>query len=246
MATYAIGDIQGCLQPFQQLLEVVGFNRQRDRLWLVGDLVNRGPDSLQTLRFVHGLGNAAITVLGNHDLHLLTVAAGFARIHKTDTLEDILSAADRVELLDWLGSRKFFHHEDEYAMVHAGLLPQWDIPRAADLAGEVEQVLQSEQHVELLRYMYGGQPDQWQDSLEGWDRLRVIINAMTRMRVCTVDGRMEFHHKGKPEDLPNGFLPWFEVPGRRSANVTMICGHWSALGLRIEPNLLAIDGAQAA
>jgi bis(5'-nucleosyl)-tetraphosphatase (symmetrical) len=242
MATYAIGDIQGCLQPFQQLLEVVGFNPQGDRLWLVGDLVNRGPDSLQTLRYVRDLGDAAITVLGNHDLHLLTVAAGFARIHNSDTLEEILGATDRAELLDWLRSRKLFHHEDEYAMVHAGLLPQWSIERAAELAAEVEQVLQSPQHIELASHMYGGQPDQWLDTLKGWDRLRVIINAMTRMRVCTTDGKMEFHHKGKPENLPDGFMPWFDVPGRRSADATMIFGHWSTLGLRIEPKLLAIDG----
>ncbi len=242
MATYAIGDIQGCLQPFQQLLQIVGFNRQRDCLWLVGDLVNRGPDSLETLRYVRGLGNAAITVLGNHDLHLLTVAAGFARIHKSDTLEGILGAADRVELLDWLRTRKLFHHDVDYAMVHAGLLPQWSVERAAELAQEVEPVLRGAQYLELARHMYGAQPDQWHDALEGWDRLRVIINAMTRLRLCTVDGRMEFRHKGKPENLPEGYMPWFEVPGRLSAKSAVICGHWSALGLRIEPHLLAIDG----
>ena len=242
MPTYAIGDIQGCLQPFRQLLDVVNFNPRRDRLWLVGDLVNRGPDSLETLRFVHNLGDAAITVLGNHDLHLLTVAAGFGRHHKSDTLDDILSAPDRRELLDWLRSRKLFHSEGEYAMVHAGLLPQWSIDRAIELAAEVEQALRGPQHMELVRHMYGGQPDCWEDTLKGWDRLRVIINAMTRMRVCTVDGRMEFHHKGKPENLPAGYLPWFDVPNRRSAHATLIFGHWSALGLRIEPKLLAIDG----
>ena len=242
MATYAIGDIQGCLQPFQKILDLVGFNRQRDRLWLVGDLVNRGPASLETLRFVRELGDAAITVLGNHDLHLLTVAAGFGRNHKSDTLDEILDAPDRNELLAWLRSRKLFHGEGEYAMVHAGLLPQWSVERASQLAAEVEAVLQSSQHVELARNMYGGQPDFWDDKLAGWDRLRVIINAMTRMRLCTVNGRMEFQHKGKPENLPEGFMPWFDVPDRRSANVTLICGHWSALGLRIAPNLFAIDG----
>ena len=242
MATYAIGDIQGCLQPFRQLLDVIGFNPQRDRLWLVGDLVNRGPDSLETLRFVRNLGDAAITVLGNHDLHLLIVAAGFGRIHKSDTLDEVLGAPDRPELLDWLRARKLFHSEGEYAMVHAGLLPQWSVARATELAAEVEQALQGPQHIELARHMYGGQPDQWVDTLQGWDRLRVIINAMTRMRVCTVDGQMEFHHKGKPENLPEGYLPWFDVPNRQSANVTLIFGHWSALGLRIEPGLLAIDG----
>ena len=242
MATYAIGDIQGCLQPFRELLELIGFNPQRDRLWLVGDLVNRGPDSLETLRFVRGLGQAATTVLGNHDLHLLIVAAGFGRRHKSDTLDDILNAPDRAELLDWLRSRKLFHCEDEFAMVHAGLLPQWDVKRAQELAAEVEEALQGPQHTELARHTYGGKPDRWEETLTGWDRLRVIINAMPRMRVCTTDGRMEFHHKGKAENLPSGFMPWFDVPGRRSANVSLIFGHWSALGLRVLPNLLAIDG----
>jgi bis(5'-nucleosyl)-tetraphosphatase (symmetrical) len=242
MATYAIGDLQGCLQPFEQLLDLIGFNSRHDRLWLVGDLVNRGPDSLETLRFVRALGDAATTVLGNHDLHLLVAAAGFGRIHKSDTLEDILTAPDRDDLLDWLRTRPLFHHEGEFAMVHAGLLPEWDVTRATDLAAEVESVLQGPQHLELARHTYGGQPDQWDDKLTGWDRLRVIINAMTRMRVCTADGRMEFHHKGKPENLPKGFMPWFDVPGRRSANVSLIFGHWSALGLRVSSNLLAIDG----
>jgi bis(5'-nucleosyl)-tetraphosphatase (symmetrical) len=242
MATYAIGDLQGCLQPFQQLLDLIGFNSQNDRLWLVGDLVNRGPDSLETLRFVRDLGDAAITVLGNHDLHLLVAAAGFGRIHKSDTLDEILNAPDRDELLGWLRSRQLFHHEGEFAMVHAGLVPQWDVERAVDLAAEVEHVLQGPQHIEFARHIYGNQPDQWDEKLTGWDRLRAIINAMTRMRVCTTDGRMEFHHKGKPENLPEGFMPWFDVPGRRSANVSLIFGHWSALGLRISPKLLAIDG----
>lgn len=241
MATFAIGDIQGCLQPFQQLLDLVGFSPRRDRLWLVGDLVNRGPESAQTLRYVRSLGDAAITVLGNHDLHLLVVAAGFGRVHRSDTLDDILEAPDRDELLDWLCTRKLFHHEGGYAMVHAGLLPQWEISRAGELAAEVEEVLQGPQRVEMMRHMYGGQPDQWQDSLQGWDRLRVIVNAMTRMRLCTAEGRMEFRHKGKPVNLPPGYMPWFDVANRKSADTPIICGHWSALGLRIEPNLLAID-----
>ncbi|MGD8477179.1 MAG: symmetrical bis(5'-nucleosyl)-tetraphosphatase, partial [Burkholderiales bacterium] len=242
MATYAVGDIQGCLRPFRELLELIGFNPHRDRLWLVGDLVNRGPDSLQTLRFVRSLGEAAITVLGNHDLHLLMVAAGVGRMQKSDTLTGIIDAPDRDELLDWLRARKLFHLDDDYAMVHAGLLPQWSAERALDLAAEVEQVLQSEQHLELAKHMYGNLPDGWHNTLKGWDRLRVIINAMTRLRICTVDGRMEFRHKGTPKNLPAGFMPWFEVPGRRSADTTVIFGHWSALGLRAEKNLLAIDG----
>jgi bis(5'-nucleosyl)-tetraphosphatase (symmetrical) len=242
MATYAIGDIQGCLQSLHQLLDHIGFNSERDRLWLVGDLVNRGPQSLDTLRFVRDLGDSAITVLGNHDLHLLIVAAGFGRIHKSDTLAEILSAPDRDELLAWLRSRKLFHVTDDYAMVHAGLLPQWSIEFAAQLADEAEQVLQSPRHVEFARNMYGNQPGHWDDGLEGWDRLRVIINAMTRLRICTGDGHMDFQHKGDPVDLPDGYMPWFDVPGRKSANMPIVCGHWSALGVRITPSLLAIDG----
>jgi bis(5'-nucleosyl)-tetraphosphatase (symmetrical) len=242
MATYAVGDIQGCLQPLRELLDLVGFNSQRDRLWFVGDLVNRGPASLETLRFVRDLGDAAITVLGNHDLHLLIVAAGFARLHKSDTLQDILSAPDRDDLLSWLRSRKLFHVAGEYAMVHAGLLPQWSIERAAQLAAEAEQVLQSPRHLEFARHMYGNSPDHWEDDVNGWDRLRVIVNAMTRLRICTGDGHMEFRHKGDPAKLPSGYMPWFDVPGRESANTAIVCGHWSALGVRISQNLLAIDG----
>lgn len=242
MATYAIGDIQGCLQPLQEILDLVGFNAQRDRVWFVGDLVNRGPQSLETLRYIQNLGDAAITVLGNHDLHLLVVAAGFGRIHKSDTLDDILSAPDRDELLHWLRGRKLFHVDTDYAMVHAGLLPQWHIERATELAAEAEQMLQSTQHLEFARNMYGNGPDYWDDELEGWDRLRVIVNAMTRLRICNVDGQMEFRHKGDPKGIPAGYMPWFEVPGRKSADMPVVCGHWSALGVRVSDSILAIDG----
>ena len=242
MATYAIGDIQGCLHPLQRLLDLTGFNAHRDRLWLVGDLVNRGAHSLETLRYVRGLGDAAITVLGNHDLHLITVAAGFGRIRQDDTLDDVLAAPDRDDLLDWLRSRKMFHQDGEYAMVHAGLLPQWDMEQAQALAGEVEATLRGPRHVELARNMYGSEPDYWDDALSGWDRLRVIVNAMTRMRICDANGHMEFHFKGELTGIPQGYMPWFEVPGRKSANATMVCGHWSALGLHLRPNLLALDG----
>jgi bis(5'-nucleosyl)-tetraphosphatase (symmetrical) len=241
MATYAVGDIQGCLQPLREILDVVGFNAQRDRLWLVGDLVNRGPESLETLRFVRDLGDSAITVLGNHDLHLLIVAAGFGRSHKSDTLDDILAAPDREELLTWLRSRKLFHVDDDYAMVHAGLLPQWTIERAQQLAAEAEQVLQSPRHPEFARHMYGNKPDHWDDGLKGWDRLRAIVNAMTRLRLCTRDGRMDFKSKGAT-NWPDGYMPWFDVPERESANMSIVCGHWSAIGVRISQSLLAIDG----
>jgi len=242
VATYAIGDIQGCLQSLHRLLDQVGFNSERDRLWFVGDLVNRGPESLETLRFVRDLGDSATTVLGNHDLFLLIAAAGFGRLHKGDTLSEILSAPDREDLFTWLRSRKLFHVENEYAMVHAGLLPQWSIERTMQLAAEAEQVLQSSAHPEFFQHMYGNQPDRWEDRLEGWDRLRVIINALTRLRVCTADGQMDFQHKGDPANAPDGYMPWFDVPERKSAKMAIVCGHWSTLGVRISQYLLAIDG----
>jgi bis(5'-nucleosyl)-tetraphosphatase (symmetrical) len=241
VATYAIGDLQGCLKPLRELLELIGFNPSRDRLWLVGDLVNRGPDSLATLRFVRDLGDAAITVLGNHDLHLLTVANGHARLHRGDTLDDILAAADRKELLDWLRARAMLHVEGEYVLVHAGLLPEWTVAQARELAAEVESALSADAHDALFERLYGNHPDRWDDALTGFDRLRVIVNAMTRLRLCTEDGRMDFSHKGELKDVPAGYLPWFDVPGRRSEEATVIFGHWSALGLKVRPNLLGLD-----
>jgi bis(5'-nucleosyl)-tetraphosphatase (symmetrical) len=241
MATYAIGDLQGCFEPLQRLLGEIGFSRSRDRLWFVGDLVNRGPASLQVLRFVRDLGERAVFVLGNHDLHLLVVAAGFARHRRGDTLEEILAAPDREALLDWVRARPLMHVEGEYAMVHAGLLPQWSIGQALELAGEAERILRGGAHVEFYRHMYGNQPLRWDDRLAGWDRMRVIVNAMTRLRVCTPEGEMEFSHKGELADIPRGYLPWFDVPGRRSMTHTVLCGHWSALSLRVEPRLLALD-----
>ena len=241
MATYAIGDLQGCFGSLQKLLDETGFNRSRDRLWFVGDLVNRGPQSLEVLRFIKSLGNAAVCVLGNHDLHLLMVAEGCAKRHKEDTLAPILDARDREALLAWMRHRPIIHVEGEYAMVHAGLLPSWTAARAAELGKEVEQALRGPAWPELMAHMYGNEPDHWDDSLDGYDRLRVIINAMTRLRICTADGRMEFSHKGRLEDIPKNYIPWFAVPGRRSAGSTVICGHWSALGLRAEKNLLTLD-----
>jgi bis(5'-nucleosyl)-tetraphosphatase (symmetrical) len=241
MATYAIGDLQGCFDALKKLLDRCGFNATRDRLWLVGDLVNRGAQSLETLRFVKSLGNRAITVLGNHDLHLLMVAEGRARLHKSDTLDAVLNAPDCEELLAWMRGLAMMHAEDEYAMVHAGLLPAWSVAQALELGNEVEEALQGPDYGALMAHMYGNQPDRWDDRLSGYDRLRVIINAMTRLRICTPDGRMEFSHKGELEDVPEGFIPWFAVPGRKSASATVICGHWSALGLLAEKNLLALD-----
>lgn len=242
MATYAIGDIQGCFTSLTALLNRVDFKPTQDRLWLVGDLVNRGPDSLKTLRFVRDLGDSAVTVLGNHDLYLLMVAYGTVRARgKDDTIQPILDAPDREALLGWLRTRPLMHVEGGFAMVHAGLLPGWTVPQARALAREVEGALAGPYHSDLLHNLWGSDPDAWRDDLRDYERMRVIVNAMTRMRFCTVGGVMEFKVKGEVAKAPKGYLPWFEVPGRRSADSTVIFGHWSALGLRVEPNLLALD-----
>ena len=241
MATYAIGDLQGCFDSLQRLLGEIGFREAEDRLWFVGDLVNRGPQSLEILRFVKSLGERAVSVLGNHDLHLLMVAEGRLKPHRKDTLDAILDAPDRDELLTWLRGLPLMHTQGEYAMVHAGLLPSWSIGKALDLARETEHALQGSDWRGLMAQMYGNQPEYWDDTLSGYERLRVIINVMTRLRICTPDGHMQFSYKGGIEHVPRGYVPWFVVPGRRSADATVICGHWSALGLRKEKNLLALD-----
>jgi len=241
MATYAIGDVQGCMDALRRLLDTLGFDRARDRLWFVGDLVNRGPDSLATLRLVKDLGDAAITVLGNHDFHLLAVAAGTARKHRSDTLDAVLDAADRDDLLEWLRQQPMLHVQGKWAMVHAGLLPQWTIAQAQILAHEVEAALRGGRWRDFLAKLYGNAPDTWSDSLRGADRLRVIVNAMARMRFCTADGRIEFCTKGETANAPPGFFPWFDVPGRAERRHTVICGHWSTLGLKLRPDLLALD-----
>lgn len=241
MATYAIGDLQGCHRHFLELLDLTGFNPTRDRLWLAGDIVNRGPDSLSLLRTLMELGNTATMVLGNHDLHLLAVAAGSARERRGDTLQSVLEAPDSKTLLGWLKQQRLFYHEDDYALVHAGLLPDWDTEQAADLALEVEAIIRSNQFQTFSRSMYGNEPDYWHDALRGEDRWRVIINAMTRMRVCTPEGRMNFTCKGGLPAIPDGLLPWFEIPRRASRNTTIVFGHWSALGLHLTPNLIALD-----
>ena len=241
MATFVVGDIQGCYAALRRLLDKCGFDPARDRLWLVGDLVNRGPHSLAVLRFVKGLGARAVTVLGNHDLHLLVVAAGHVRPHRGDSLDAILRARDRDELIDWVRHRKMMHVAGGYALVHAGLLPAWSIPKALGLAREVEAALQSDACDEFLRRMYGDQPDRWSDALTGIPRLRVITNVLTRIRICTADGKMEFRHKGKPVDLPRGYAPWFATRGRRSRSTCVIFGHWAALGLYTESNVISLD-----
>ena len=241
MATYAIGDVQGCFTELRALLGAIRFDSGVDRLWFVGDLVNRGPASLLTLRFVRDLGDRSVCVLGNHDLHLLALAHGFVKRRADDTLDEVLAAPDRVELLEWLRHLPMIHVEGGRVLVHAGLLPQWSPDEATALAGEVEAELRGPGYREFLAQLYGSRPDRWSEDLEGVDRLRVIVNAMTRMRFCTPDGAMEFGTKGEATEGPAGYLPWFDAPGRKSAGATLICGHWSALGLRITPNLLALD-----
>jgi bis(5'-nucleosyl)-tetraphosphatase (symmetrical) len=242
MATYAIGDIQGCYDSLRRLLDACAFDPAVDRVWLVGDLVNRGPHSLDTLRFVRSLGNSALTVLGNHDLYLLMLAEGVAKKKgKDDTLDEVLRARDREELLDWLRHCPLCHVEGEYCLVHAGLLPQWTADQARALAAEVEAALQGEAYREALANMWGSEPAAWSEDLVGYPRMRVIVNAMTRMRFCSAGGEMEFKAKGEVSNAPPGYLPWFAVPGRASAKAVLVTGHWSALGLKILPNLLALD-----
>ncbi len=241
MAIYAVGDVQGCHAELVQMLDQIAFDPAEDKLWLVGDLVNRGPGSLEVLRLVKSLGDSAITVLGNHDLHLLAVAEGAAELNDIDTLDEILNAPDREELLHWLRNQRLLHAQDGYVLVHAGLLPQWSVAQAANLAREVEAALRSDDYATFLARMYGNAPHQWDDELNGYKRLRVIVNAFTRMRICTQEGEMEFMFKGEVEHIPAGYMPWFDVPKRASRDATVIVGHWSALGLLLRKNVIALD-----
>jgi bis(5'-nucleosyl)-tetraphosphatase (symmetrical) len=241
MAIYAVGDVQGCYDELLRLLDEIRFDAAKDTLWMVGDLVNRGPGSLHVLRLIKSLGNSAITVLGNHDLHLLAVAAGVAELHRSDTLDAILAAPDREELLHWLRHQRLLYVQDDYVLVHAGLMPQWSVSQAEKRAKEVESALRGKHYVEFFKKMYGNTPHNWEDDLTGYPRLRVIVNACTRMRVCAPDGRMEFKFKGEAKDIPSGYLPWFEVPNRASRDSTVVFGHWSALGLVLRENVLALD-----
>ena len=238
MARYAIGDVQGCGQELNALLAHIGFDSAVDRLWFVGDLVNRGPASLEVLRAVRALGDAAVVVLGNHDLHLLAVAEGLARKRSDDTLDAVLAAPDRDALLAWLRARPLMHVERDYAMVHAGLLPEWSIARAQALAGEVERVLRGPTYRELLANMYGSTPAAWDDALEGWARLRVIVNAMTRIRFMSGAGHMELKEKGAVP--PRGFAAWYDARPVRD-EPALVCGHWSTLGLKLEPRVAMLD-----
>jgi bis(5'-nucleosyl)-tetraphosphatase (symmetrical) len=241
MAVYAVGDVQGCLAALQALLRNIGFDPAQDQLWFTGDLVNRGPQSLETLRFVRALGPSAVTVLGNHDLHLLALAAGAAKLKSRDTLATTLAAPDRDELLAWLRSRPLLHHDARLnvALVHAGLLPSWTLEQALRLAAEAQETLRHGDS--FFAHMYGDLPDRWSEALRGHDRIRVIINALTRLRYCDLDGAMDLHCNGAPGTQPVDLVPWYAVPGRKSAGARIVFGHWSTLGTYQGNNVVGID-----
>ena len=243
MSTYANGDIQGCYRELRQLLDRLQFDERLDHLWFVGDLVNRGPESLAALRFVRDLGPAATVVLGNHDLHLLALAAGNAKHAKKSTLHAILTASDRDELLDWLRHRPLLHHDSlrGLTLIHAGLPPQWDLTEARMCAHELETVLRGNDADRFLREMYGDRPDRWSPALRGDERLRFITNCLTRLRFCTSDGVLALKAKGEIGSQKKGLLPWFQEPGRKTREDRIIFGHWSTLGYWDGDNVWAID-----
>ncbi|MGH1485787.1 MAG: symmetrical bis(5'-nucleosyl)-tetraphosphatase [Cellvibrionaceae bacterium] len=244
MASYAVGDIQGCLKPLQALLIHTEFNPQKDTLWVAGDMINRGPQSLQTLRFLYHLRNSIKVVLGNHDLHLLAVAAGYRQASYSDTLDEILTAADRDTLLEWVRQQPLIHHDKDlgYTMVHAGIPPQWSLKKTLQYAKEIEQVLQSKKINGFLASMYGNQPDTWNKHLKGKDRWRLITNYLTRMRFCTPSGRLELNMKAGVNTAPPGYLPWYAHENRKTQNDKIIFGHWAALeGKTDHQNVFALD-----
>ncbi|TLZ38848.1 MAG: symmetrical bis(5'-nucleosyl)-tetraphosphatase [Gammaproteobacteria bacterium] len=240
MTRYAVGDIQGCDEELQTLLERLKFSADRDQVWFVGDLVNRGPDSLPALRRVRSLGDNAVVVLGNHDLHLLAVAHGARRPRPSDTLEEVLAAPDRDVLLEWLITRPLAHAEGADLMVHAGLVPQWTVAGTLALAREVGEALRHDPRA-LFEHMYGNEPDRWDERLAGVQRLRFAINVLTRLRVCTADGRVDLGVKGEPPSPPSPLRPWFAHAERASREARVIFGHWSALGLVREHGVIGLD-----
>lgn len=245
MALYCVGDIQGCDDAFERLLATIGFSPSRDTLYVLGDLVNRGPDSAAVLRRCITLGDSVRPLLGNHDLHLLAAAYGTRRPSRRDTLQGILLASDRDEMLEWLRhqplARRVHHGGGDLLMVHAGVLPQWTADETLAYAGEVEAVLQSREFAGFLQQMYGNSPDLWSPELQGTDRLRVIVNALTRMRFCSPEGRMDFESTESASEAPPGLVPWFDAPGRRTQNTLIAFGHWSTLGWLDRADVLGLD-----
>ena len=240
MAVYAIGDVQGCYGPLRRLLDVIAFDPASDRLWFAGDLVNRGPDSLAVLRFVKGLGEGAVAVLGNHDFHLMCRAEGISPAKRQDTLDDVLGADDRDELVGWLRRLPLIHREDGYLLTHAGLLPRWNIGTAVELAHEVETRLRGPDYRGFLRRQAGQGPSAWSGDLVGPQRWNCIVSVFTRLRCCTADGDMALAFSGPPADAPAGYHPWFAWP-REGAEETILYGHWAALGLHRENGAVCLD-----
>ncbi len=241
MALYLIGDVQGCDAALQRLLDRIAFSPSRDHLFLLGDLVNRGPDSAGVLRRVMGYAGSATSLLGNHDLSLLAVAHGMRPPHRNDTLDSVLLAPDREAMLEWLRLQRMAAQAHGLLLVHGGVLPQWDVAQTLALAGEVETALRGPALTEFLSQMYGNTPDRWNDALAGADRLRVVVNALTRLRFCTPEGVMDLRASGGLDQAPPGTLPWFDVPGRRTAGATIAFGHWSTLGFLRRPDIIALD-----
>lgn len=241
MAIYAIGDIQGCYDALRRLLDRIDFNPVVDQLWLAGDLVNRGPHSLETLRFVMGLADSAVTVLGNHDLHLIATALSLGKVGKKDTLSPILKAPDCDELISWLRHRSLFHRDAGFCMLHAGLPPQWDLTLTEKMARLVERAIQGPDHFRFFASMYGNKPTRWSDDMSQNEQLRFAVNCFTRLRYCDVDGEIDFVHKGPPGSQPAHLMPWFMVPNRKTADLRIIFGHWSTLGFHAGNNVFGID-----
>ena len=243
MTTFAIGDLQGCLDPLQRLLDKVHFEPSSDTLWFVGDLINRGPQSLETLRFVKSLGNSAISVLGNHDLHLLAVANGLRRTGGKDTLDDILAASDLEELIDWVRHLPLLHHSEDLdiTLVHAGIYPKWDLAKAREMATEVEKALRSPKYVEFLQRMYGNKPAKWSNKLGKHRRRRFAVNAFTRMRMCTRDAELDLSYTCPPAKAPKDLVPWYAVPNRKTIEGRILFGHWSSHPAFAVSNVIPLD-----
>lgn len=241
MSIYAIGDIQGCYDDLLRLLDKIKFNPSDDQLWFAGDLVNRGPKSLETLRFIKSLDNAAVAVLGNHDLHLLATALKQRKPHKKDSLKAVLQAPDCDELLHWLRYRPLLHYNDDFCLLHAGLPPQWNFSEAKKMALIAEKVLQGDDYKTFFKSMYGNKPSQWHADLKGTERVRFIINCFTRIRYCDAQGKLNFDYNGAIGTQPKKLLPWFSLPNRQSAELRIIFGHWSTLGYYQGHNCYGID-----
>ncbi len=242
MATYAIGDLQGCYSELEQLLTKIDFDRQNDQVWFVGDLVNRGPQSIETVQYIRSLGDAAKCVLGNHDIHLIACYCGLQKCKPNSSLNAILQHQHATQIIDWLRQQPLLYIDAniDWLMVHAGLLPQWSLPIAQRCAHEVEQQLRSDQYADFLQHAYGNHPNQWHPDLNNRDRWRLILNAFTRLRLCDQQGQMDFEFKGPLDAKPEHLHAWFDVP-RQADTAKIIFGHWSALGLVKRDNLLALD-----